>query len=73
VLRTALTVRDRAEDVGRSLLQLLFGTWMVLDARRTRPAATYFARHDTEGRPLDGSHASPGQAAATCPYTGRTA
>ncbi|MEU7561120.1 cytochrome P450 [Streptomyces eurythermus] len=79
VLRTALTVRDRAEDVGRSLLQLLFGTWMVLDARRTRPAATYFARHDTEGRPLDSAHSPPGhaagpeQAAAACPYTGRGA
>ncbi|WP_225809986.1 cytochrome P450 [Streptomyces spinosus] len=79
VLRTALTVRDRAEDVGRSLLQLLFGTWMVLDARRTSPAATYFARHDTEGRPLEGDHGSPGaaagpaQAAATCPHTGRRA
>lgn len=79
VLRTALTVRDRAEDVGRSLLQLLFGTWMVLEARRTRPAATYFARHDTEGRPLDGDQGLPGtgtgreQAARTCPYPGRRA
>ncbi|CAL9280230.1 cytochrome P450 [Streptomyces sp. SudanB182_2057] len=79
VLRTALTVRDRAEDVGRSLLQLVLGTWMVLDARRTRPATTYFARHDTEGRPLDGPHPPPGraagpeQAAAACPFTGRGA
>ncbi|MFI6932742.1 cytochrome P450 [Streptomyces sp. NPDC050287] len=78
VLRTALTVRDRAEDVGRSLLQLVLGTWMVLDARRTRPAATYFARHDTEGRPLAADHGAPGagagrdQAAATCPYPGRS-
>lgn len=79
VLRIALTARDRAEDVGRSLLQLVLGTWMVLDARRTRPAATYFARHDTEGRPLAADHGAPGagagwgRPAATCPYTGPTA
>ncbi|OYP13272.1 cytochrome P450 [Streptomyces sp. FBKL.4005] len=77
VLRTALTARDRAEDVGRSLLQLLLGTWMVLAARRTRPAATYFAHHDTEGRPLrpdDSPHPDtrPEQATTTCPYPGRS-
>ncbi|MEU6388131.1 cytochrome P450 [Streptomyces sp. NPDC046939] len=52
VLRTALAVRDRAEDVGRSLTQLVLGTWMVLDAHRTRPATRFFAAHDTEGCPL---------------------
>lgn len=71
VLRTALAVRDRAEDVGRSLTQLVLGTYMVLDARRTRPATRFFAEHDTEGRPLQGAHAATG-AADVCPYTGRT-
>ena len=46
-----LRVRDRWEDVGRSLAQLTLGTWMVLDARRLRPATTWFAHHDTQGRP----------------------
>ncbi|MGV9354768.1 cytochrome P450 [Streptomyces misionensis] len=73
-LRTALAVRDRAEDVGRSLLQLVLGTWMVLDARRTRPATTYFARYDTEGRPLGAGDAAPATGAGrahrapACPY-----
>jgi cytochrome P450 len=51
-LRGALWTRDRFEDVGRSIAQLGFGTWMVLDARRTRPAARHFASHDSQGRPL---------------------
>ncbi|MYS20750.1 MULTISPECIES: cytochrome P450, partial [unclassified Streptomyces] len=50
-----LRLRDRWEDVGRSLLQFGFGTWMVLDARRRRPAGRYFERYDTQGRPLDGA------------------
>ncbi|NUS13785.1 MAG: cytochrome P450 [Streptomyces sp.] len=48
-----LRVRDRWEDVGRSLLQFVLGAVMVADARRLRPARTWFATHDTEGRPLD--------------------
>lgn len=38
-----LRLRDRWEDVWRSLVQLGFGTYMVWDARRRRPAARYFA------------------------------
>lgn len=75
--RRLLRFRDRWEDVGRSLLQLVLGTWMVLDARRLRPAASWFAEHDTEGRPLNASRdgvpgpaasgdAAPG--AARCPF-----
>ncbi|MFC4031823.1 cytochrome P450 [Streptomyces polygonati] len=48
-----LRLRDRWEDVGRSLLQFGFGSWMVLDARRARPAERYFERHDTQGRALE--------------------
>ncbi|MFF7197328.1 cytochrome P450 [Streptomyces sp. NPDC008079] len=57
-VRAFLRVRDRWEDVGRSLLQLAFGTWMVLDARRQRPTERWFAAHDTQGRPL--TDARPG-------------
>jgi cytochrome P450 len=38
-----LAVRDRWEDVWRSLAQLVFGTYMVLDARRQALCSTYFA------------------------------
>jgi hypothetical protein len=48
----ALRVRDRWEDVGRSVLQFVLGTWMVVDARRLRLTETWFAAHDTQGRPL---------------------
>ncbi|WP_037908997.1 cytochrome P450 [Actinacidiphila yeochonensis] len=68
-LLVLLRVRDRWEDVGRSLLQLGFGTWMVADARRQRLASSYFARHDSQGRPRastggDGTAGSP----AHCPH-----
>ncbi|MET9290952.1 cytochrome P450 [Streptomyces sp. NPDC003077] len=74
--RAFLRVRDRWEDVWRSLAQLVFGTWMVLDARRVRPAETYFATHDTQGRPLR-QHAGPqhvgpqNPAPERCPFSGR--
>jgi hypothetical protein len=35
-------VRDQWEDVGRSLLQLVLGTYMIWDARRLRLCETYF-------------------------------
>jgi hypothetical protein len=38
----ALRQRDRWAGVGRSLRQLAFGTWMVVDARRQRLCTTYF-------------------------------
>jgi hypothetical protein len=69
---TFLRVRDRWEDVGRSLLQLAFGSWMVLDARRLRMAQAWFADHDTQGRPLgDGPAAGDDNEAVPapgCPY-----
>ena len=34
---------DRWADVGRSLRQLVLGTWMVVDARRQKLCSTYFA------------------------------
>jgi len=43
VLLAWLALRDRWEDVWRSLAQLVFGTYMVLDARRKALCTTYFA------------------------------
>ncbi|MEU7146522.1 cytochrome P450 [Streptomyces sp. NPDC045456] len=62
--RAFLRVRDRWEDVWRSCVQLVLGTWMVLDARRLRPAERYFAAHDTQGTPLPAGTDGP----ARCPY-----
>jgi hypothetical protein len=66
-----LRLRDRWEDVGRSLLQFVLGSWMVADARRLGMARTWFAAHDTQGRPLaeDGGNGTDGGAAAPgCPH-----
>ena len=41
-----LALRDRWEDVWRSLAQLVFGTYMVLDARRKALCTNYFAGGD---------------------------
>jgi cytochrome P450 len=38
----AMRLRDRWADAGRSVAQLVFGTWMVVDARRQKLCATYF-------------------------------
>ncbi|WP_236594245.1 cytochrome P450 [Saccharothrix sp. 6-C] len=52
VLGAFLRVRDRWEDVWRSVVQLVLGTVMVLHAHRLRLAGRYFDTHDTQGRPL---------------------
>jgi Cytochrome P450 len=38
----AMRLRDRWSDVGRSVTQLVLGSWMVVDARRRRLCTTYF-------------------------------
>ncbi|BCJ49799.1 cytochrome P450 [Actinoplanes sp. NBRC 14428] len=38
----AMRLGDRWADTGRAVVQLVLGTWMVLDARRRRLCATYF-------------------------------
>lgn len=38
----AMRLRDRWADAGRSLVQLVLGTWMVVEARRQKLCATYF-------------------------------
>ncbi|WUL72171.1 cytochrome P450 [Amycolatopsis sp. NBC_00345] len=45
----SLAARDRWEDVWRSLAQLVFGTYMVLDARHKRLCAKYFESYGGEG------------------------
>lgn len=55
-----MRLRDRWEDVSRSLVQLVLGSYLVADARRQGLARTYFATHDTQGRPRAGG----------CPVTG---
>jgi hypothetical protein len=52
VVGVVVRVRDRWEDVWRSVVQLVLGTWMVLDARRLRLAERYFDTHDIEGCPI---------------------
>jgi hypothetical protein len=46
VLLLFLYCRDRWEDVWRSLVQLVLGTYMVWDARRLRLCERYFAAQD---------------------------
>ncbi|PSL55928.1 cytochrome P450 [Saccharothrix carnea] len=59
VLGALLRVRDRWEDVWRSVVQLVLGTVMVLHAHRLRLAGRYFDTHDTQGRPLRHRPPSP--------------
>jgi hypothetical protein len=44
-----LRLRDRWEDVWRSLVQLILGTYMVWDARRLRLCGKYFEAQDRKG------------------------
>ena len=63
-----MRLRDRWEDVGRSLVQLVFGTYMVWDARRLRLCQKYFETHDPSG----GNESSGFETrAGVCPFTGR--
>ncbi|MBY8885455.1 cytochrome P450 [Streptomyces sp. PTM05] len=65
----AMRVRDRWEDVTRSLAQLAYGSWMVADARGQRLCGTYFdavASGVTTPGPATAGH----DAAARCPVTG---
>jgi hypothetical protein len=59
-------VRDRWEDVGRSLVQLVLGTYMVWDARRLRLCARYFETQAAGEDPTE-----RGGSASACPVAGR--
>jgi hypothetical protein len=56
-----MRLRDRWEDVGRSVKQLVLGSYMVWDARRLRLCQRYFETHES-------SDSEPGVPAGTCPY-----
>lgn len=43
-------IRDRWEDVWRSIVQLILGTYMVWDARRLRLCGRYFEAEDARSR-----------------------
>ena len=70
---SAMRVRDRTEDVWRSVAQLAFGAWMVHDARRLGLCRNHFAR-ERGARPATGTAGTPGDPAGTgrgrCPVSG---
>jgi len=60
-----MRARDRWEDVGRSVTQLILGTYMVWDARRLRLCQRYFeAQGSEEPRPV-------GHLVSVCPHSTR--
>ncbi|GII04460.1 cytochrome P450 [Planobispora takensis] len=59
VLLLSMRVRDRWEDLWRSLLQLVLGTYMVWDARRQRLCERHFAGAAPPGRTSDGDKPCP--------------
>jgi hypothetical protein len=60
----AMRLRDRWEDVSRSVIQLLFGSYMVWHARRLRLCERYF---DVLG--MDAASPDERGAASGCPMT----
>ena len=50
-----INVRDRFEDVARSVAQLAFGIAMVVDARRAKPCERHFASAPDRGEPVQKS------------------
>jgi hypothetical protein len=63
-----LRLRDRWEDVWRSLVQLVLGTYMVWDARRQRLCQNYFATQQP-GDQTSFPPRSMGSAEASCPHS----
>jgi len=51
LLLLAMKVRDRWEDAYRSVSQLVFGTIMILDARRLRLCESYFKNLEVSSSP----------------------
>ncbi len=54
-----MRIQDRWGDVWRSLVQLVLGTWMVLDARRQRLCQRYFEQQDNGMTPTLPQSACP--------------
>jgi hypothetical protein len=61
----SMRIRDSWEDVARSVVQLVLGTYMVWEARRLRLCQRYFDGQDPRGGPTQ--H----RAGGACPFTGR--
>jgi hypothetical protein len=63
-----MRLRDRWEDVARSIVQLVLGTYMVWDARRLRLCQRYFEAKDSEGD----ENPDPNHHASACPFAPRS-
>jgi hypothetical protein len=63
-----MRLRDRWEDVGRSIVQLVLGTYMVWDARRLRLCQRYFEAKDSK----DDGVQSHRHHASACPSAPRS-
>jgi hypothetical protein len=61
----SMYLHDRWEDVGRSVVQLVLGTYMTWDARRLRLCERYFETQLVTDGAADGPSLAP-----TCPVTG---
>jgi len=60
-----MRMRDRWEDLWRSLVQLFLGTYMVWDARRLRLCGRYFEAQETKNQPENA--VSPSVRETGCP------
>jgi len=60
-----MRARDRWEDVYRSLVQLVLGSYMVWDAKRLRLCTRYFEQVDADSRAAEATCAS-----CACPVSG---
>lgn len=65
---SAMRVRDRWEDVWRSLVQLVLGTYMVWDARRQRLCQRYFNERTGSSGPDGERSARQGEPARGAPF-----
>lgn len=63
-----MRLRDRWEDVGRGIVQLVLGTYMVWDARRLRLCQRYFEAKDSH----DDQNSSPRHRVSACPFAHRS-
>jgi hypothetical protein len=63
-----MRLRDRWEDVGRGIVQLVLGTYMVWHARRLRLCQRYFEAKDSENDQNPG----PKHHASGCPFAPRS-
>ncbi len=63
-----LAVRDRVEEMWRSVIQLVLGTYMVWDARRLRLCERFFASQDSGTGPAGADSCTPSGAGASADH-----